>query len=84
MTSRKERNVSGKFIAVVDGDVVGPFTGREPAIKAAKALMSQEQYKDMDADIYHRVCEVKARNIAIKETLEELNAAEPLPLVETS
>lgn len=73
MSKRKERNMSGTFIAVIEGEVLGPYTGREKAIKEAKDKMAsfsktftgdgyETTLTEADAEIYHRVAIVKSKN----------------------
>jgi len=83
MSKRKERNVSGHFIAVYDGQTIGPFVGRENAIKEVKKIMPDPT--EHAADIYHRVCQVKVKNLEITdgETQSDVSSSATEPILET-
>jgi hypothetical protein len=72
MAKRKERNMSGTFIASYEGQTLGPFTGRQAAIEAIKKIMPDPTEKT--ADIYHRVCQVKVKNLEVEGEKEQASA----------
>lgn len=69
MAKRKERNSSGTFIASYEGQILGPFVGREKAIAEVKKIMPDPTEKV--ADIYHRVCQVKVKNLEVNNEKEQ-------------
>jgi hypothetical protein len=69
MAKRRERNTSGTFLAMYEGAIVGPFTGREKAISEIKKIMPEPT--DKVADIYHRVCQVKVKNSESSDEKEQ-------------
>jgi len=69
MAKRKERNVSGQFLAVYEGQTIGPFVGREKAITEVKKIMPDPT--EHSADIYHRVCQVKVKNLEVTDEAQQ-------------